>query len=425
MAKEPCAVTRKSKVVYIIILIVIFMGCSVNPWKSKPLKKSSEQSQQIKGFREVCEYFAKAGLVKSWKEYAGVPFVFEITDEEDAPAPYSWLVIKLDGNSIMVQTDSLGMATLRFDEKILRKNPGITTLDPSNSLKFNFAISFPLGGATELNVVELHELTRVWAGNDLLYYPPENDTLASELQNNLPLMRNAIESVLGISAIPYGIVLCNTPTPIILSRNQAYINGQLYSLWPVSLLDEGPEVYYLIVTHEWTESTLNKAISFSDDRIRWVTDGLSEWASLAFARNLDQATRDSIGLTSALQKRFANYNSFINKLLKAGDTELEFDLVSWTTVSPEHPVEASDAIGYGLGLYFWTSLSEELGVDTIHNFIKKAQELENPTGDNLVELLAELTGKDIRKMLTHFELKDIKQKIGSILDELNLNRTQG
>ena len=414
---KPKIVHRKAKIFSTLILIGVLTACSINRFGFKKQQKYAKESANL---REICEYFAKAGLVKSWKEYAGVPFVFEITDEQDTPASYSCLVINFDGNSIMVQTDSLGMATLRFDEKTLRKNPNVTTLDPSNLLKFNFAISFPLGGATELNVVELHELTRVWAGNDLLYYPQRNDILVSELQNNLPKIRNAIESLLNISAIPYGIVLCNTYKPIILSRNQAYINGQRYSLWPVSLLDDGPEVYYLIVTHEWTESTLNKAISFSDDRIRWVTDGLSEYISLAFARNLNQTTSDSIGLTTVLNKRFTSYNSFINQCLKEDKTELEFDLVSWTSVSAEHPIAESDVLGYGLGLYFWTSLIEELGVETIHNFLEGAKNLENPTGDNLVGLLAVLTGKDIRKMLTNFDLLDIKRKIELISDELNL-----
>ncbi len=414
---KPKIVHRKAKIFSTLILIGVLTACSINRFGFKKQQKYAKESANL---REICEYFAKAGLVKSWNEYAGVPFVFEITDEQDTPASYSWLVIKFDGNSIMVQTDSLGMAALRFDEKMLRKNPNVTTLDPSKLLKFNFAISFPLGGATELNVVELHELTRVWAGNDLLYYPQRNDILVSELQNNLPKIRNAIESLLNISAIPYGIVLCNTHKPIILSRNQAYINGQRYSLWPVSLLDDGPEVYYLIVTHEWTESTLNKAISFSDDRIRWVTDGLSEYISLAFARNLNQTTSDSIGLTTVLNKRFTSYNSFINQCLKEDKTELEFDLVSWTSVSAEHPIAESDVLGYGLGLYFWTSLTEELGVETIHNFLEGAKNLENPTGDNLVGLLAGLTGKDIRKMLTNFDLLDIKRKIELISDELNL-----
>lgn len=414
---KPKIVHRKAKIFSTLILIGVLTACSINRFGFKKQQKYAKESANL---REICEYFAKAGLVKSWKEFVGVPFVFEITDEQDTPAPYSWLVIKFDGNSFMVQTDSLGMATLRFDEKMLQRNPNVMTLDPSNLLKFNFAMSFPLGGSTELNVIELHELARVWAGNDLLYYPQESDILVSELQNNLPLMRNAIESVLGISAIPYGVVLCNTHKPIILSRNQAYINGQRYSLWPVSLLDEGPEGYYLTVIHEWTESTLNKAIPFSDDRIRWVTDGISEYISLEFARSLSQAKRDSINLTSVLSKRFSSYNGFVNQLLKEGETELEFDLVGWTSVSAEHPIAESDVLGYGLGLYFWTSLTEELGAETIHNFVEKAQDLENPTGDNLVELLGELTGKDIRKMLTNFDLLNIKRKIELISDELKL-----
>ncbi|HCX73230.1 MAG TPA: hypothetical protein DHM37_05885 [Candidatus Cloacimonas sp.] len=417
---KPKIVHRKAKIFSTLILIGLLLGCSVIRPQSKPVATKTENKKDTANLREFCEYLAKAGLVKSWKEFTEVPFVFEITDEQDTPASYSWLVIKLDGNSFMVQTDSLGMASLRFDEKMLRQNPNVMTLDPSKLLKFNFAILFPLGGATELNVVELHELTRVWAGNDLLYYPQENDILVSELQNNLPLMRNAIESVLGISAIPYGIVLCNTHKPIILSRNQANINGQRYSLWPISLLDDGPEDYYLAVIHEWTESTLNKAISFSEYRMRWVTDGISEYISLEFARSLSQAKRDSINLTSVLSKRFSSYNGFVNQLLKEGETELEFDLVGWTSVSAEHPIAEPDVVGYGLGLYFWTSLAEELGVEIIHNFLEGAKNLENPTGDDLVGLLASLTGKDIRKMLTNFDLLDIKRKIELISDELKL-----
>jgi hypothetical protein len=154
--------------------------------------------------------------------------------------------------------------------------------------------------------------------------------------------------------------------------------------------------------------------------MRWVTDGISEYISLEFARSLSQAKRDSINLTSVLSKRFSSYNGFVNQLLKEGETELEFDLVGWTSVSAEHPIAEPDVVGYGLGLYFWTSLAEELGVEIIHNFLEGAKNLENPTGDDLVGLLASLTGKDIRKMLTNFDLLDIKRKIELISDELKL-----
>jgi len=365
--------------------------------------------------------FARVGLIENWRVMADVPFVYRVTDEAGNPAPYSWIIVDIGRRSIRLQTDSVGFATFTFNERMLRKRPQVRLLDPSHSISTSFAIRVRGKAAEKLNVIDLNRLVRKETGADLLYYSEEwDDSLVASIGNSLPEMRYSIESALGIPVIPYGVVLSDSILPLFLPMNRVYHNDQLHSLWPLGL-DDGPRHYYWMVIHEWAEESVLDYIPFSDRRVRWISDGLAEFAAFKFVRGLDRETRDSSGITSFLSEDLSNHYYFINQQLEAGLTELEFDLVSWKMVGRDQPIAITDAAGYALALFFWVDIAEEFGETTIHNFLEQAKNEEDPSGDKLVGLLSSLTDQDIRNRLRSFNLPDLKNKIESYALELNLD----
>lgn len=405
---------RISKAILGFSVLLIASGCTGAQFLKPP-----HEERGIK-VEDACKYFAKSGLVKNWRDFAGIPFVFEVIDSAGNPAPLSRILIQSKSGNLTLKTDEEGKTTIYFDEALLASNPRVMTADPAHLLGFEFAICFSSKRRGPLSIVKLDSLRMEEVGQDLLYYPGGHDELVGETRKLLPLQRQAIESVLGLPAIQYGVVLTDKSLPLILSDNTVFHANARHTLWPISIPDLDA-IDHTIVVHEWFESNLNDKIHFGDKKVRWIADGLSELARIHFVRSLPHSLRDSTGLTQEIETQLGNYLSFINERLEKGESILNFDLIEWTLASPEHPIAGSDVIGYGLALAFWYKIEREFGTELIHKFITQLQNRNKPTGEQTVQLLTELTNTNIKARLTAFDLSAVRNDLIELARELELN----
>jgi len=394
-------------------MLLIALGCA-----GPQLIKPSHEDRGVK-VQDACKFFAKSGLVKNWRDFAGIPFVFEATDSAGNPAPLSRIIIQSKSGNLTLKTDEEGKTTIYFDEALLASNPRVMTADPAHLLGFEFAICFSSKRRGPLSIVQLDSLKVEEVSQDLVYYPEGYDQLVAETKAILPLQRQAIKSILGYSPIPYGVVLTDKSLPLILSDNTVFYRGVKHTLWPISIPDSRAGDYIMVV-HEWFETNLNDRVSFGDEKVRWITDGLSELARINFIRNVPQPLRDSLGITQEIEAELSNYLDFVNSNLEEGKQTLDFNLIEWTLVGPRHPIVASDVTGYALSLAFWYRIQQGFGTELIHEFVDRLQDQDRPTGEEAVFILGQLTDTDMYTQLNHFDLPTVRGYLIELADELGI-----
>lgn len=389
-------------------------------------KMSSKESERGIRIKNLLQFLIQVGFFKSTEDASSSPLVFTIIDSAHNLIPYENAVIEFDKGlikgSIVVRADENGKIVLSFDKLMIEENPRIFAEKATYMIEFKFAgvgeRGKPTGEVTIIDLSKIKRMKKLKVGDDIIFYESNGKNLAHQLAKYLPKLRKIISKVIGIEPTAWGMVLSVAPEPLHLAETDVNIKGKRYHLHPFSIPDGSPKDWYLTNIHEWTEITLNNLIRYGDEHVRWFSDGVSEYTKITFCRLLTKEERKKLGLEKLLNKELDTYRIYLEEQLSTGKEYFDFNLFAWRMPKPDKVVTEADKYGYPLSLFFWLDMEKRYGKQIISELVKKVLSIQNPTGEQIANILSQLTGENIIDNLKFLKIKEAKVCLDELLKEL-------
>jgi hypothetical protein len=301
-------------------------------------------------------------------------------------------MVSSNSSELKYKTGSDGIFTVKLTSTLTEENP-LLKISKEGFKAGDFY--YEIGGKTikiadeneEFDVINLSSLSLYEKNGMKVYHNKEDLDNAQKLAETLEEINFKIKQVLGISSFePLSVLLTK-------SKNVSTIGDLKENVLPININDK--EQIYWIYTHETTELNLilKKELYFKNKYLRWIGDGLAEYASLKIIEQTDKELKNNM-----LNSRIKNIDK---------DKKQSFNLLKWEATTG--PVE-----GYAYSLAFWIDIEEKYGNKVIQEFVNKFLNTNDYSTENITNILIKLIEKDNEQLdknqiftLTKDEAKEI------------------
>lgn len=264
------------------------------------------------------------------------------------------------------------------------------------------------------------EMKRIWKGERWVAYQEGLQALAKRLLDCLILADEVVRRHLDLKIERGGAILLRGQQPvgeIITIDSRAEGQGNVMAVFwaPEGLRGSNQTVEEVAemcqtATHEGVEMTLLISYFLSPKwqdnyrRMRWVGDGLAEYAAYLVAGKFSK---------SAQKFRLRDHITRIRDLIGLG--EEIYNLIDFTyepfyspplSLPPEPHYSPNEMAGYGVSLSFWLSLADQHGEGVIREFLRRLKGIESPTYWNATKILSELAGENIGEAIEKVDLRE-------------------
>ena len=331
-------------------------------------------------------------LVKAMKNNRyKVPIPIIIKDKHNKPIQdVSIIMVSSNSSELKYKTGSDGIFTVKLTSTLTEENP-LLKISKEGFKAGDFY--YEIGGKTikiadeneEFDVINLSSLSLYEKNGMKVYHNKEDLDNAQKLAETLEEINFKIKQVLGISSFePLSVLLTK-------SKNVSTIGDLKENVLPININDK--EQIYWIYTHEATESNLivKKELYFKNKYLRWIGDGLAEYASLKIIEQTDEELK-----TKMLNSRIKDIDE---------DKKQSFNLLKWEAITGQD-------LGYAYSLAFWIDIEEKYGNNVIQEFVSKFLNTNDYSTKNITNILVNLIKSDNKQIftITKEEAKEILLK---------------
>jgi len=331
-------------------------------------------------------------LVKAMKNNRyKVPIPIIIKDKYNKPIQdVSIIMVSSNSSELKYKTGSDGIFTVKLSSTLIKENP-ILKISKEGLKAGDFY--YEIGGKTikiadeseEFDVINLSSLSLYEKNGIKVYHNKEDLDNAQKLAETLEEINLKIKQVLGVSSSePLSVLLTK-------SKNVSTIGDLKENVMPININDK--EQIYWIYTHETTELNLivKKALYSKNKYLRWIGDGLAEYASLKIIEQTDEELK-----TKMLNSRIKDIDE---------DKKQSFNLLKWEAITGQD-------LGYAYSLAFWIDIEEKYGNNVIQEFVSKFLNTNDYSTKNITNILVNLIKSDNNQIftITKEEAKEILLK---------------
>jgi len=331
-------------------------------------------------------------LVKAMKNNRyKVPIPIIIKDKHNKPIQdVSIIMVSSNSSELKYKTGSDGIFTVKLTSTLTEENP-LLKISKEGFKAGDFY--YEIGGKTikiadeneEFDVINLSSLSLYEKNGMKVYHNKEDLDNAQKLAETLEEINFKIKQVLGISSFePLSVLLTK-------SKNVSTIGDLKENVLPININDK--EQIYWIYTHETTELNLilKKELYFKNKYLRWIGDGLAEYASLKIIEQTDEELK-----TKMLNSRIKDIDE---------DKKQSFNLLKWEAITGQD-------LGYAYSLAFWIDIEEKYGNNVIQEFVSKFLNTNDYSTKNITNILVNLIKSDNKQIftITKEEAKEILLK---------------
>jgi len=319
-------------------------------------------------------------LVKAMKNNRyKVPIPIIIKDKYNKPIQdVSIIMVSSNSSELKYKTGSDGIFTVKLSSTLIKENP-ILKISKEGLKAGDFY--YEIGGKTikiadeseEFDVINLSSLSLYEKNGIKVYHNKEDLDNAQKLAETLEEINLKIKQVLGVSSSePLSVLLTK-------SKNVSTIGDLKENVMPININDK--EQIYWIYTHETTELNLivKKALYSKNKYLRWIGDGLAEYASLKIIEQTDEELK-----TKMLNSRIKDIDE---------DKKQSFNLLKWEAITGQD-------LGYAYSLAFWIDIEEKYGNNVIQEFVSKFLNTNDYSTKNITNILVNLIKSDNKQIFT-------------------------
>jgi len=290
--------------------------------------------------------------------------------------------------------------------------------------------SFRPSGAKTVVDVNIRKMQMIEKEGSRVYYPNEASDLAPEVLAVLSLQQQFLQNYTGLSGKRFGVAICQA-TP----ERRAYRiapQPRNWYIFPIELANASTLSHaieflfiYNVLIHERTEIAValdilqGKRCLYSNRETRWIGDGLAELIGYRFC-----CEHSKIAALHEVGGRFDT----VRDLAKTWNVETVnlrhflADVSGWPfkkkeQKSPPRYYGNKDTAYYGMSFYYWYSLEEDQGADSIKEFVTGLQSLKKASNENIDDLIRRIGGPIYVERIEHIRLEDA---ISSFREEIAL-----
>jgi hypothetical protein len=345
-------------------------------------------------------------------------FAFSCSDSE-THAVLSGVTFEIRSKAGVVEltSDDDGIVRIPVAEELERENPWVVcTRERRTSLNLHRTMSLPSTGPprTRRERVTTQGKQSIAGNGFSVWFDPGLEDEAAKAATRMEEQRAVISRTIGIDPAPWGVILIETKQEDTTYVTQSPNPGISAWLYARGELNNGR--FDATNTHEWTESTLNKALDLpsADPRNRFITDGLAEYVNFLATGRRPQLPKS---LKELLDKRISSVNLLKNfQAVSPGEGETIEEALLRSGYPP----------GYALSFTFWHRLCREHGNDLPAKFLSRVKSAEKRDSANLIRILSDLTGEpNLKKRLTKADVQEALDLLESLPKSKSALRRSG
>ena len=337
--------------------------------------------------------FVKNKSIEKLTKNNGIPIPIIIKDKHNKPIQdVSIIMVSSNSSELKYKTGSDGIFTVKLSSTLTEENP-LLKISKEGLKAGDFY--YEIGGKTikitdeseEFDVINLSSLNLYEKNGIKVYHNKEDLDNAQKLAETLEEINLKIKQVLGVSSLePLSVLLSK-------SKNVSTIGTlkEKENVMPININDK--EQIYWFYTHETTELNLimKKALYSKNKYLRWIGDGLAEYASLKIIEQTDEELK-----TKMLNSRIKDIDE---------DKKQSFNLLKWEAITGQD-------LGYAYSLAFWIDIEEKYGNKVIQEFVNKFINTNDYSTENITNILVNLIKSDNKQIftITKEEAKEILLK---------------
>ncbi|MHC4640695.1 MAG: PDZ domain-containing protein [Planctomycetota bacterium] len=303
-------------------------------------------------------------------------------------------------------------------------------------------ISGMLGEGIKQVKVNLKTKDLIEEGNNRVYYLSESEPLAQSMLQVLAEQEKMLNDYLGLNGGKFGVVIIQKEpkTRYIVEppRKWTVFSIGLENVQELSRASEYETLYHSM-THERTEGAVERALmengglySFNRET-RWIGDGLAELLAFRFSTKYSPTAAVNLSELESWHKKikesqdkwhFYRHNLKDFKALcgRFKETKKQFILMKdYITITSAR---------YGMSFYYWASMEEELGQQTIREIIDKLKELQDPNNGNIEKVIGDAAGQNYVERIENLSAEEaleflsesMRRLIPKVREELSSNQ---
>ena len=369
-----------SGLIITLIIIVAFIAVVIFYFYINNMKVVRPKDKNASVWEVKLNDILPGTLVKAMKNNRyKVPIPIIIKDKYNKPIQdVSIIMVSSNSSELKYKTGSDGIFTVKLSSTLIKENP-ILKISKEGLKAGDFY--YEIGGKTikiadeseEFDVINLSSLSLYEKNGIKVYHNKEDLDNAQKLAETLEEINLKIKQVLGVSSSePLSVLLTK-------SKNVSTIGDLKENVMPININDK--EQIYWIYTHETTELNLivKKALYSKNKYLRWIGDGLAEYASLKTIEQTDEELK-----TKMLNSRIKDIDE---------DKKQSFNLLKWEATTGQ-------GVGYAYSLAFWIDIEEKYGNNVIQEFVNKFINTNDYSTENITNILVNLIKSDNKQIFT-------------------------
>lgn len=307
---------------------------------------------------------------------------------------------------------------------------------------YTVMISGTLGEGIKQVKVNLKDKELIEAGNNRVYYPSESEPLVQSVLEVLVEQEKMINDYLGLDGGKFGVVIIQK------EPKTRYIvePPRKWTVFPVGLenvqeLAHASEfgTLYHSMTHERTEGAVTRELTKKEDlycfnkETRWIGDGLAELLAFRFCAKYSPTAAVNLSRLESRHKKikesqdkwhFHRHNLKDFKALcgRIKETKKQFSLMrDYITIILAR---------YGISFYYWASMEEESGQQTVREIVDKLKEQQELSNENIEKVIRDAAGQNYVERIENmgaeealeFLSESIQLLIPKVREELRSNQ---
>lgn len=279
-------------------------------------------------------------------------------------------------------------------------------------------------------------------GNNRIYYSSESEPLARNMLQVLVEQEKMLTDYLGLDGGKFGIVIIQKEPK---TRYIVEPSGK-WTVFPVGLENVREPAHasefwtlYHGMTHERTEGAVERTLmengslySFNRET-RWIGDGLAELLAFRFSAKYSPTAAVNLSELESWHKtikesqdkwHFHRHNLKDFKALcgRFKEVKKRFSLMrDYTTIMSAR---------YGMSFYYWASMEEESGQQTVREIVDKLKELQDPNNGNIEKVIRDAVGQNYVERIENLSAEEaleflsesMRRLIPKVRDELSSNQ---
>jgi len=369
-----------SGLIIALIIVIAFVAIAIFYFYINNMKVVRPKDKNASVWEVKLNDILPGTLVKAMKNNRyKVPIPIIIKDKYNKPIQdVSIIMVSSNSSELKYKTDSDGIFTVKLSSTLTEENP-LLKISKEGFKAGDFY--YEIGGKTlkitdeseEFDVINLSSLSLYEKNGIKVYHNKEDLDNAQKLAETLEEINLKIKQVLGVSSLePLSVLLTK-------SKNVSTIGDLKENVLPININDK--EQIYWIYTHEATESNLivKKALYSKNKYLRWIGDGLAEYASLKIIEQTDEELK-----TKMLNSRIKDIDE---------DKKQSFNLLKWEAITGQD-------LGYAYSLAFWIDIEEKYGNNVIQEFVSKFLNTNDYSTKNITNILVNLIKSDNKQIFT-------------------------